>query len=93
MLRGVLGFRLTLAFEGDHHLVNRGWADAEVFLDIGFGRRPAVQTSIEVNERQILALLGRKSFSQVVVTHAGHPNQLFIRASINGGADECTLPG
>ena len=53
----------------------------------------AVQTSIEVNERQILALLGRKSFSQVVVTHAGHPNQLFIRASINGGADECTLPG
>jgi len=30
------------AFEGDHHLVDRRWGDAEVVLDVGFGRRPAV---------------------------------------------------
>ena len=42
------------------------------------------------DERQILALLGRERFRRR--THAGHPIQLFVRASNQGGADECTLP-
>src|SRR5665213_3788277 len=66
-------------------------ADAEVELHVGFGRWPAMQPRIGVDERQILALLGRESFCRR--THAGHPIQLFVRASNQGGADECTLPG
>src|SRR5258707_11219492 len=38
-----------------------------------------------------MALLGRESFCRR--THAGHPIQLFVRASNQGGADECTLSG
>jgi transposase len=68
-------------FEGQHHLVNRGWADAEVFLHVGFGWRPAVQARVQVNKGQILALLGREGFS--CATHAGHPIQLFVCASIH----------
>jgi len=67
-------------FEREHHLVNRGWADAEVFLHVGFGRRPAVQAHVEMDKRQILALFGRKAFGGA--THSGHPIQLFVRASI-----------
>ena len=67
-------------FERQDHLVNRGWADAEVFLHVGFGRRPAVQARVQVDKRQILALLGREGFCGA--THAGHPIQLFVRASI-----------
>jgi hypothetical protein len=65
MLRGVpwLSSDETRAFEGQHHLVNRGWADAEVLLHVGFGRRPAVQAGVEVDKGQILALLGREAFS------------------------------
>ena len=63
-----------------HHLVNRRRADAKIFLHVGFGRRPAVQARVEVNKRQILALLGREGFCRA--THAGHPIQLFIHASI-----------
>jgi hypothetical protein len=65
-------------FHRQHHLVNWGRAHAEVFLHVGFGRWPAVQARVEVNKRQILALLGREGFG--VTTHAGHPIQLFIRA-------------
>ena len=71
--------------------MHRRWADAEVELHVGFGRRPAMQQRIGVDERQILALLGRESFCRR--THAGHPIQLFVRASNQGGADECALPG
>jgi len=39
----------------------------------------AVQTRVEVDKRQILTLLGREVFCRV--THAGHPIQLFVRAS------------
>ena len=67
------------AFERQHHLVNRRWADAKKFLHVGFGRRLAVQTRVEVDKRQILTLLGREVFCRV--THAGHPIQLFVRAS------------
>ena len=65
--------------ERQHHLVNRGRADAKKFLHVGFGRGLAVQTRVEVDKRQILALLGREVFCRV--THAGHPIQLFVRAS------------
>jgi transposase len=59
--------------------VNGGWADAKIFLHVGFGWRPAVQARVEVNKRQILALLGREGFCGA--TQTGHPIQLFVRAS------------
>jgi transposase len=59
--------------------VNRRWADAKIFLHVGFGRRPAVQARVEVNKRQILALLGREGFYGA--TQTGHAIQLFVRAS------------
>jgi len=49
-------------------------------LDVGFGGRPAVQARVQVDERQILTLLGREGFCRS--THACHPIQLFVRASI-----------
>ena len=81
MLRAILGCLLMkpAAFERQHHLVNRRRADAEILLHVGFGRRPAVQARVEVDKRQILALLGREGFCRV--TYAGHPIQLFVRAS------------
>src|SRR5260370_22113725 len=79
-------------FEREHHLVNRRWADAKIFLHIGFGWRPAVQACVKVDKRQILALLGREIFCSAA--HARHPIQLFVRASNEGGGtDECTLSG
>src|SRR5262249_56891991 len=63
----------------------------EVFLHIGFGRRPAVQASVEVDRGQILALLGGEGLSRA--THAGHAIQLLVRASPRGGTHECTLSG
>ena len=38
-----------------------------------------MQPRVEVNKRQILALLRREGFCGA--THAGHPIQLFVRAS------------
>jgi transposase len=78
-------------FEGQHHLVNRWRADAEMFLHVGFGWRAPVQTRVQVDIGEILALLGRESFSRA--THAGHPIQLVVRALPRGGTDECTLSG
>ena len=40
-----------------------------------------MQTRIEMDKRQILALLGREGLSRA--THFGHPIQLFVRASID----------
>ena len=37
--------------------MNRRWADSEVLLHVGFGRRPAVQVRVCVDICQILALL------------------------------------
>ena len=45
---------------------------------------------IEVDEGEVLPLLGREGFCRR--THAGHPIQLFVRAS-QGGRHECTLSG
>jgi transposase len=67
-----------LPFEGHDHLVNGRRADAKVLLHVGFGRRPAVQARVEVDEGQILALLGREGFCGA--TQTGHPIQLFVRA-------------
>ena len=69
----------AVPFEGDDHLVDRRRADAKILLHVDFGRRAAVQARIEVDKRQVLALLGRESFCRA--THAGHPIQLFVRAS------------
>ena len=60
--------------------MNGRWADAKIFLHVCFGWRPAVQACVQVNKRQILALLGREGFCRA--THARHPIQLFVRASI-----------
>ena len=38
-----------------------------------------MQARVEVDKRQILALLGGEGFCRA--THAGHPIQLFVRAS------------
>ena len=51
------------AFEGENHLVDGGRGDAEVALHVGFGRRPAVDARVGVDEGQILALLGREAFA------------------------------
>src|SRR5437764_7813171 len=67
------------SFERQHQLVNRRRAYPKILLHVGFGRRPTVQARIEVNKRQILALLGREDFCRA--TQSGHPIQLFIRAS------------
>src|SRR6516225_1177020 len=58
--------------------MNRGWADAEICLQVGFGRRPAMQARVQVNVGQILTLLGCEDFSRA--THAGHSIQLFVPA-------------
>jgi hypothetical protein len=78
-------------FERQHHLVNRWWADAEVFPHVGFGRGKAVQACVEVDIGQVLALVGGESFFRA--THAGHPIQLVIRASTRGGTDQRTPSG
>ena len=73
-------FGSTRPFECQQHLVNRGWADAEILLQVGFGWRPAVQARVQVDVGQILTLLGCEDFSRA--THAGHSIQLFVRAPI-----------
>jgi hypothetical protein len=49
------------AFEGEHHLVDRRWGDAEEALQVGFGGRAAKDQGIGVDEGEILALLGREA--------------------------------
>jgi hypothetical protein len=66
-------------FERQHHLVNGRRCDAKILPDVGFRRRPAMQTRVQVDIRQVLPLLGREGFCGR--THAGHPTQLFVRAS------------
>jgi hypothetical protein len=52
------------SFECQHHLLNRRWADLKILLHVGFGGRPAVQARVQVDERQILTLLGVKVFAE-----------------------------
>jgi hypothetical protein len=45
------------AFQGEDHLVDGRRRDAEVPLHVGFGRGPAEDAAIGMDEGQILALL------------------------------------
>ena len=45
------------ALKGDDHLVDRGWADAEVALHVGLGGRPSEHARIGVDEGQVVTLL------------------------------------
>ena len=75
-----LPFDEACAFERHHHLVNGRRGDLEILPDVGLGRRPAMQARMEVDIRQVLPLLGGEGFCRG--THAGHPIQLFVHASI-----------
>jgi hypothetical protein len=44
----------AFAFEGEDHLMDGRRRHAEVPLDVGFGRRPPMHTSIGVYEGKIL---------------------------------------
>jgi hypothetical protein len=50
------------SFQRKHHLVNRRQADAEIFLDVRFGRRSTVQPRIEVDKARYCTCLGVKGF-------------------------------
>ena len=60
--------------------MNRGWADAEVALHVGLGRRSSEHARIGVDEGQILALL----FGEALPTGTEGPNFL-------GNRSEATL--
>ena len=47
-------------FEGEDHLVDRGWGGAEVTLHLVFRGRSPMDAGVGVDEGQILALLGVK---------------------------------
>jgi len=47
----------AVAFEAEDHLMDRRWADAEMTLHVGFGRRLAEHARIDIDEGQIVALL------------------------------------
>ncbi len=44
------------SLESEDHLMDGGWADAEVALHVGFGRRASEHAPIGVDEGQVLAL-------------------------------------
>ena len=50
------------SFEGEHHLVNRRRADAEVPLQVSFGWGASEHARVSVDESQILPLFGRKAW-------------------------------
>lgn len=52
-----LAFDEAQACEGEHHLMDGRWADAEVVLHVCFGGWTAEHLGISVNEGQVLALL------------------------------------
>ena len=52
------------ALEGEHHLVHGRWADLEVALHVGLGRRTAMDARVGVDEGQVLALLVGEAGSQ-----------------------------
>jgi hypothetical protein len=88
MLRAPLGCRLMKPARSRVSTIC--WTEGgQIFLQVGFRRRPAMQPCVEVDKRQILPLLGRDVFCSW--THAGHP---FVQASHErGGRDECTPSG
>ena len=53
----------SVAFEAEDHLVDRRRGDAEMALQIGFGRSLTEHVPIDVDEGQILALLFSEALS------------------------------
>src|SRR5205085_2306403 len=51
-------------FQRDHHLVHRWRADAEMALQVGFGRRTTVHARVGVDEGQVLTLPLREAWSR-----------------------------
>lgn len=47
----------AVAFEAEDHLMDRRWADTEMTLHVGFGRRLTEHARLDVDEGQIVALL------------------------------------
>jgi hypothetical protein len=47
----------AVSFESDDHLVDRRRADAEVALDVGFGRWPSEHVGVGMDEGQVMTLL------------------------------------
>lgn len=43
--------------EGAHHLVDGGWGDSEIALQVAFGRRASVDLAVGPDEGEVLALL------------------------------------
>ena len=58
MLRATPGWRRIrpTRFEGEDHLVDGRWADAEMTLHVGFSGRASEHARVGVDEGQILAL-------------------------------------
>src|SRR3546814_14740607 len=86
--------------EGQHHLVDRWRADAEVALNVCLGRRPAVDTGIGVDEGEILPLLvGEAALrrrhclnDRFILTSPDSAAALNIRYLVDPSADErCEL--
>jgi hypothetical protein len=50
-----------VAFEREHHLVNRRRSHLKESLQIGFGRRPAEHQRVGMDKGQVLPLLGREA--------------------------------
>ncbi len=78
------------AFEGEQHLVHGGRADLEVALQVGLGRRAAMDARIGIDEGQVLALLVREAGARRGLMHAAD----LIQGDLDqGGRHEHTLPG
>lgn len=95
MLRGCPGVRQdqACALEGEHHLVHRGRADAEVALHVGLGRPGvAVDAGIGVDESQAPALvvgeavLGRGHCSHNRFIWASHDAEAAMPCATNWSA-------
>src|SRR3984893_8145515 len=68
------------------------WADPEILLHVGFGRRPAVQARVCVDERQILALLGRETFCGRHTPDIRFSRSLVPRLPLRTNRRFCQLP-
>jgi len=51
-------------FESEDHLVDGGRGDAEMALDLTFGRGTPIDARVGIDERQILTLFGREAASR-----------------------------
>jgi hypothetical protein len=52
----------ALTLQGEDHLVNGGWGDLEVGLEVTFSRWSAVDLCVGVDECQILPLQGSEGW-------------------------------